>query len=301
MLEESDMLVIVIIVLILFALFCFYMAFQKFSSDQEEKVAYRTAIVSAQQQKEAALSKCLPIMKQRYTELRSTMNIPVDCEKISVETTVFGFSCKAQAPSGNSHLLKNDFYCWQENNMMYIFPTEEHITEEHITYTSSPKDIELKFNSNDISAIRINRGEIQHYRLVGQERTETKVQSTNDGVNVRGAIVGGIIGGDAGAIIGSQHNKGRIYSYSEHFDERYVEIYYLKNNNTHKLKLGAKAYQLLEQWFPEKNYEYVVSTKQSVVSASDRFDEIKKYKDLLDCGIISNEEFETKKQELLNL
>jgi hypothetical protein len=57
----------------------------------------------------------------------------------------------------------------------------------------------------------------------------------------------------------------------------------------------------LEQWFPEKDYEYVVSANQTVVNTSDRFDEIKKYKELFDNGIISNEEFEIKKKELLNL
>ena len=54
----------------------------------------------------------------------------------------------------------------------------------------------------------------------------------------------------------------------------------------------------MEQWFPEKDYEYVVSANQTVVNTSDRFDEIKKYKELLDNGIISNEEFEIKKKEL---
>lgn len=293
--------IILVIFAIPFAIFCFYMAYKKYSSDQEEKAAYQKMVENAQQQEASALSKCLPIMEQKYNELRNTIKIPIDCEKIDVETTVFGFSYTAQAPVGKSYLLRNDFYCWQENDILYIFPTEEHITEKHITYANLPKDIEAKFNSEDIRIIKINRTEIQHYKLAGQERAETKVQSTNDGVNVKGAIVGGIIGGDAGAIIGSQHNKGRIYSYSEHFDERYVEIYYQQNGNTYKLKLSAKAYPLLEQWFPEKDYEYVVSANQTVVNTSDRFDEIKKYKELLDNGIISNEEFEIKKKELLNL
>ena len=284
--------IISIIFLIAVFIFSVYMACKKYSSDQEEKAAYQRMVENAQQQEASALSKCLPIMEQKYNELRNTIKIPIDCEKIDVETTVFGFSYTAQAPVGKSYLLRNDFYCWQENDILYIFPTEEHITEKHITYANLPEDIRI---------IIINRAEIQHYKLAGQERAETKVQSTNDGVNVKGAIVGGIIGGDAGAIIGSQHNKGRIYSYSEHFDERYVEIYYQQNGSTYKLKLSAKAYSLLEQWFPEKDYEYVVSANQTVVNTSDRFDEIKKYKELLDNGIISNEEFEIKKKELLNL
>ena len=34
---------------------------------------------------------------------------------------------------------------------------------------------------------------------------------------------------------------------------------------------------------------------------NNRFEEIKKFKELLDCGIITEEEFQTKKAELLNL
>ena len=76
-----------------------------------------------------------------------------------------------------------------------------------------------------------------------------------------------------------------------------MEIYFQQNGSTYKLKLSANAYPLLEQWFPEKEYEYVISKNQTVTNTNDRFDEIKKYKELLDNGIISNEEFETKKKE----
>lgn len=293
--------IIILLIGIPLAIFCFYMAYKKYQSDQEERIAYEKMVSNAQQQEANAIAKCLPVMKQKYNELRSTINIPTDNERIDVETTVFGFSYKAQAPIGKSYLLRNDFYCWQENDTLYIFPTEEHITEKHITYANLPKDIETNFNSEDIRIIKINRVEIQYYRLAGKERAETKIQSINDGVNIKGAIVGGLIGGDAGAVIGSQYNKGRIYSYSEHFDERYVEIYFQQNGSTYKLKLSANAYPLLEQWFPEKEYEYVISKNQTVTNTNDRFDEIKKYKELLDNGIISNEEFETKKKELLNL
>ena len=69
-----------------------------------------------------------------------------------------------------------------------------------------------------------------------------------------------------------------------------------------KLKLSITAYPLLEQWYPDKEYSYVLSaTPQTSTTNGDKFDEVKKYKELLDSGIISEAEFEAKRKELLGL
>ena len=160
---------------------------------------------------------------------------------------------------------------------------------------------EYSINPNDIRVLSIPVSNIKHYKIVGQERSETRVRSTNDGINVKGAIIGGIIAGDAGAVIGSQHNKGQIVSNTEHFDERYVELYYEGNGVTQKIKLSITAYPVLEKCIPEKEYDYVLSNASLCDAAPDKFEEIKKYKSLMDDGIITQEEFETKKKELLGV
>lgn len=291
-----------IVPLLLFSALCAWGAYVGFKERKRIRDEQNKAVATAIQQEKDALSMNKPRMRAKYNSIRSGLNIPLNCNKIDVETTVFGLPCKAQALCGKRMLLKNDFYCWNEDNTLYIFPTEAHLEDEHITYSTLPKDLAGVLNPNDIRVFRIPKDEIKHYQISGQERSEVKVQSTDDGINVKGAIVGGILAGDAGAVIGSQHNKGRIYSNTEHFDERYVELFYSRNGQTSKLKLSITAYPLLEQWYPDKEYSYVLSTAPQVsTSNGDKFDEVKKYKDLLDSGIISEAEFEAKKKELLGL
>jgi len=290
------------ICLLAFSALCAWGAYVGFKERKRVNDEYNNAVATANQQKEDALTLNKPRMRAKYNSIRSGLNIPSNCSKIDVETTVFGLPCKAQALCGKRMLLKNDFYCWNEDDTLYIFPTEEHLEDDHITYATLPKDLGGVLNPNDIRVYRIQKDEIKHYQISGQERSEVKVHSADDGVNVKGAIIGGILAGDAGAVIGSQHNKGRIYSNTEHFDERYVELFYSQNGATSKLKLSITAYPLLEQWYPDKEYSYVLSaTPQTSTTNGDKFDEVKKYKDLLDSGIISEAEFEAKKKELLGL
>lgn len=289
------------IILIIFSILCCIGAYVGFKERKRISDEHNAAVTTANMQKEDALSKNKPLMRSNYEHLKSTLNIPVNCAKIDVETSVFGIQYKAQAPVGKLMLLRNDFYIWYENKILNIFPTEEHLTDEHITYATLPKDLANVLNPNDIKVFNIPVDKIKHYKIVGQERSETKVRSTNDGVNVKGAIIGGIIAGDAGAVIGSQHNKGQIVSNTEHFDERFVELYYEENGSTQKMKMSITAYSLLEKWIPEKEYDFVLSNVSSNEPETDKFEEIKKYKSLLDEGIISQEEFENKKKELLGV
>lgn len=289
------------IILIIFSILCCIGAYVGFKERKRKSDEHNAAVTTANMQKEDALSKNKPLMRSNYDHLKSTLNIPVNCAKIDVETSVFGIQYKAQAPVGKLMLLRNDFYIWYENKILNIFPTEEHLTDEHITYATLPKDLANILNPNDIKVFNIPVDKIKHYKIVGQERSETKVRSTNDGVNIKGAIIGGIIAGDAGAVIGSQHNKGQIVSNTEHFDERFVELYYEENGSTQKMKMSITAYSLLEKWIPEKEYDFVLSNVSSNEPETDKFDEIKKFKSLLDEGIISQEEFENKKKELLGV
>ncbi len=289
------------VILIIFSGLCVFGAYVGFKERKRVKDEFNEKVELAEKQTSDALSRHKPRMIANYNELRRKLNIPTNCAKIDVETSVFGLKYKAEAPVGKQFLLRNDFYCWNENDTLFIFPTEEHITDKHITYATLPKDLEANLNADDINIISIEHNEMQYFKLSGQERSETKVQSADNGINIKGAVVGGVLAGDAGAVIGSQHNRGQIYSNTVHFDERFVELFYKKDNNTYKLKLSVTAYPLLEKWFPDKEYEFVLSQQQQGNVNTDRFEEVKKYKELLDNGIISNEEFETKKKELLGL
>ena len=297
----KDDIMVEFFVLLGFSILCGIGAYIGFKERKRVSDEHNTAVATANMQKEDALTKNKPSMRANYNRIKSDLSVPVNCAKIDVETTVFGIQYKAQAPVGKLMLLRNDFYIWFENGILNILPTEEHLEDEHITYATLPKDLAAVLDPNDIRAFSIPVTKIKHYKIVGQERSETKVRSTNDGINVKGAIIGGIIAGDAGAVIGSQHNKGQIVSNTEHFDERFVELYYEDNGVTQKLKLSITAYPVLEKCMPEKEYDFVLSNAPSNDTSTDKFEEIKKYKALMDDGIITQEEFETKKKELLGV
>lgn len=284
-----------IVVLFAIAVFSFYMAYKKYHMDKSAKECVRII----REDKSSSIEKKLPSLRARYQEEKAKLHIPDNCDRVSMETTVFGLKYSAVAPLGNRSFLANDFYIWSDSKRtLTVFPTEEHLTTEHIDYRTLPKDIET-LDPNDIPVFRVSKDDIEYYIINGNEKSETNVHTANTGMNIKGAIVGGLIAGDAGAIIGSQHNRNIVYSTTRHIDERCVELFCKIDGKTQVIKLGVNAYSLLEKWYPEKSYDYVVShPKSSEISA---FDEIKKYKELLDSGIITQDEFSIKKKELLNL
>ena len=81
-----------------------------------------------------------------------------------------------------------------------------------------------------------------------------------------------------------------------------------ENSFTFSATIGTAKYKRLKEEMPPV-YEYVQKrirevkeekNKQATIEISS-VDEIRKYKELLDDGIISNEEFEAKKKQLLGL
>lgn len=278
---------------------CCYGIYANISVKKETEQNYKTQVQNTENQISSALEYHLPKMKNNYYELKSTVKIPFDCPLVDMTTTVFGLPCEAQATGGKLYNLLNDFYMWKDENYLYLFPTEKHLEKEHITYRTLPKDLRAKLIDTDISLIKIPIRKIEYYKIQGDERRETKILSANNGINVKGAVVGGLLAGDAGAAIGSQYGKNIITSNTHHFDERICEVLYKEDSEVKKIKLSITAYEHLEKWFPNKEFTYVTTQVQN--KPVDSFEEIKKYKELLDSGIISTEEFEAKKKELLNL
>ena len=70
------------------------------------------------------------------------------------------------------------------------------------------------------------------------------------------------------------------------------------------IAMGSEKYKF---WFIENNEEIVkvisdkIQTKETLVNSSSTATEIQKYKELLDGGVITQEEFDTKKKQLLGL
>ena len=138
------------------------------------------------------------------------------------------------------------------------------------------------------------------------------------GANISGAVVGGALFGTAGAIVGSQVGteinidpiKTDIVTIGE---ERLILVYEENGSVESYVLFGKHAYVALLELIPDKHYDTVMlnekynSSKQeteATVSSSDSqttnvFDVLRQYKSLLEEGIITQEEFDKKKKELL--
>jgi len=158
----------------------------------------------------------------------------------------------------------------------------------------------------------ISLSNIQYFKVEGSEQYISEV--SGGGVNLRGAVAGGLLGGGAAAVIGSQlgtETKTKVVKK----DDRKVVIVYSKND---KLKvLNSESYDIeatvraLRKLIPKKEESVFIGNKtvnnktvrnKTVKGDSNsNFDDIKKFKELLDNGIITQEEFDAKKKQLLGL
>lgn len=127
------------------------------------------------------------------------------------------------------------------------------------------------------------------------------------------AIGGGVLFGPAGAIAGAVIGKGRK---GKEFIEKLQIVLKEKNGQSNtvsfistKTKTKSLTYKALEPEFRKavlkieaivKENAGIESTSQQTTPTSN-VDEIRNYKSLLDDGIITQEEFDAKKKELLGL
>ena len=67
------------------------------------------------------------------------------------------------------------------------------------------------------------------------------------------------------------------------------------------IKNADAIYKIMNNLLIERQQEKVNATVAAAAPKSDEADQLKKYKDLLDSGIITQEEFDAKKKQLLGL
>jgi len=139
--------------------------------------------------------------------------------------------------------------------------------------------------------------------------------ASGGGANLGGAIAGGILFGGVGAIIGSNmHTEIKIDPIKTEIikkDSRKTYLLYKdENGDLVQQSFDYEYYNFFMKHFPHKEFSKVqghvdASTpdveEKKANPTSSNIEEIKKYKELLDMGIITQAEFDVKKKELLGL
>ena len=171
------------------------------------------------------------------------------------------------------------------------------------------------------SARIINSEHIAYYKVEGVVQYVSDVKGR--GANLAGAVYGGIVAGGAGAVVGSQLGT-EINTDIVRKDDRRLFFYYTKDGvlKNEEIITDNVDYilSLLREWMPEKEYSYVVANNNSkptmrefealphndkpkieeqTAPVKHSYAELKELKELLDLGIITQEEFERKKKEIL--
>lgn len=139
--------------------------------------------------------------------------------------------------------------------------------------------------------------------------------ASGGGANLGGAIAGGILFGGVGAIIGSRmHTEIKIDPIKTEVIKKDSRKAYLlfkdESGDLVQQSFSYEYYNFFMKHFPHKEFSKVQGNMDTTTPAveekkanpaSSNIEEIKKYKELLDMGIITQAEFDAKKKQLLGL
>ena len=130
------------------------------------------------------------------------------------------------------------------------------------------------------------------------------------GANLSGALLGGLMFGGVGALVGSQYGTdvhiNPIHTSVEEIDTRKTLLVIRKGNGIEVEEFRLESYNALLQLIPTKERNYVISHQEqqapaAPAKAAGLKEQLGELKELLDMGIISQEEFDAKKKQLLGL
>lgn len=203
----------------------------------------------------------------------------------------------------------------EKNNLANVFTVTNKVGEIfYIDETNKLWTIPEGFLSK-----KINPNRIHHYSdIVNYELLEDGTSVSKGGVGR--ALVGGFLFGGVGAIVGGTTGhkqqqmctslKLKITLKDINYPVEYIEFV---NDKTKKTGWYYKSiYEQAQAVLScldvicneAKEQQAQQTTTKSAIEQNENKsipDEIKKYKDLLDCGAITQEEYEAKKKQLLNL
>lgn len=152
---------------------------------------------------------------------------------------------------------------------------------------------------DNMKPLVIKFSDIIHYRVMGNLRYEMEITGGGGGgSSLAGAAVGAAVAGGVGAIIGSRKKTESIKSKTVKKDERYIQFVFNEKNQKRILIFDISNLDFFEEYLLEKEYD--VLKNRRLANNSDITEKIRKLADLKEQGILTDEEFTFKKQELLS-
>jgi len=257
---------IIILILIIFALIgAFIYAMKEVNRAKEERL---------QEEKQ----------KKAIPKYRSDNNIPENadlccCTNITVEEELVD--------------RKWNVFIWKDNDVLYLCGEYDGIRK-----------------------IGVPVENVQFYTRKGDYRIESVTEG--GGVNIGNAIIGGIVGAIIGAIL--MGTIGMIVAFgigallagrektitkNKEIDNRKTYLNYFENNENKRMVFTSYGYEILSKLIPEKEISYfennkIVESDKSINTSNNIYRDIEKLAELKEKGILTEEEFNEKKQLLLD-
>lgn len=154
-----------------------------------------------------------------------------------------------------------------------------------------------------IKLFKIPLNNILSFSRYGDFYTETSISGGDGGgSSLTGAVIGGVIAGGAGAVIGSRRKINEIKTENKLIDERQTILELDINSNKEYMFFCTEAYNVFMDLIPSKEISFVnKEAKQSNTynDSNDIYNKIRQIAQLKDDGILTEEEFNNKKKELL--
>ncbi|MEK7001074.1 SHOCT domain-containing protein [Clostridioides difficile] len=164
--------------------------------------------------------------------------------------------------------------------------------------------------SDKISNLNKNKRVYDFREIISFELLEDDETIVKSGLG--GAIGGGLLFGETGAIAGSILGKKKIKTYVNSLKIK-ITINNIKNSTKYIYLINSKTSTNSSLYKESYNYAQEILSTLSIITSSESIedkkesissstaDEILKYKNLLNMEAITQEEFDAKKKELLNL
>lgn len=188
-----------------------------------------------------------------------------------------------------------------ENDLQTFTPTEKIGNDIWIDSKNELLMIRTKMNMKPKYLLKFEQ--LKSYSVVEND----KIIKKNNGVSR--AIAGGMMFGQAGAIVGAVTKNNKIIETTNLLQLRILATNVAENNLFIPFLIGGKfkhdsfvykdAISRLSSCI--SNIDNIISSSKDLPVSDDLIEQLRKIKTLLDEGILTQEEFDKKKQELLEL
>ena len=197
----------------------------------------------------------------------------------------------------------------RENNLILIengTPKIEIPLNDEISYCQEIYEQIRKADDEKLFAVSVIPLEnIVSYQLVGNIEHTTVTNGGGPTVpNLKGAVYGGLLFGGVGALIGAQTGALTNPIKSEVIEHDSRRTMLTLKNAEGQVEIRELPYYYSEVFMkviPEKEFNYLQATKITETTTINMVEEMKQLKELLDLNLITQEEFDSKRQQILKL